>query len=166
MLIALVVVVAGCGGAGTPRCVTISAAGSKLCGKDALVFCQELGGNRAKRTAEACAAIEHKRKVDVVRVFFCTKLSCQADATLSQIESVRVKLKMDPRVDTVRFISKAQALAEMKKQHPDLTRDMNAHNNPLPDALEVRTNAGAGAAVAATLRPTPAGVERVQFNRR
>jgi cell division protein FtsX len=47
------------------------------------------------------------------------------------------RLKHDERVARLRFVSKRQALAEMKRKHPDLFARLPS--NPLPDALRVLT---------------------------
>ena len=58
-------------------------------------------------------------------------------ATQKQINELRVLLESDDRVKTggINFISKAQALAIMRKRNPDLTE--NLASNPLPASFDV-----------------------------
>jgi cell division transport system permease protein len=58
-------------------------------------------------------------------------------ATQKQINELRVLLESDERVKTggINFISKAQALAIMRKRNPDLTE--NLASNPLPASFDV-----------------------------
>ena len=58
------------------------------------------------------------------------------------------QLLADDRVASVTFVSKEQALREMRKKFPDLVPQTLAMN-PLPDALVVRPNAAGDAAVLA-----------------
>jgi cell division protein FtsX len=134
-----------------------------MCGKDARIFCDEFGGDHFKRTADDCAAIEKERRADVVHVYFCTSQTCRADATPKEIDQVRVQLKSNPQVESLRFVPKEAAFAEMKRKYPDLAKKVK--ENPLPDALTVTARPGDGRAIAATLRPPPAGVERVTFTK-
>jgi cell division protein FtsX len=50
---------------------------------------------------------------------------------------VQRRLANDERVVRVRFVSKRQALAEMRRKHPELFA--RPPSNPLPDALRVLT---------------------------
>jgi cell division transport system permease protein len=59
-----------------------------------------------------------------------------SNATHQQEAAVRQKLLADPRVDQVKFVSKAQAQAQMKKRFPELYKG-GVINNPLPDAFTV-----------------------------
>jgi cell division transport system permease protein len=108
---------------------------------------------------------DHTKDKLVVKVFFCAEATCDAGpATRPQIEAVRVKLESNPQVRTegVAFVSKQQALERMKKQNPELVRDLAF--NPLPDAFEVQPVKGEyTAAIAQTLEPRPAGVEKVTY---
>jgi cell division transport system permease protein len=108
---------------------------------------------------------DHTKDKLVVKVFFCAEATCDGGpATRQQIETVRVKLESNPQVRTegVAFVSKQQALERMKKQNPELVRDLAF--NPLPDAFEVQPVKGEyTAAIAQTLEPRPAGVEKVTY---
>jgi cell division transport system permease protein len=108
---------------------------------------------------------DHTKDKLVVKVFFCAEATCEGrPATAKQIDAVRVKLETNPQVkhDGVAFVSKEQALNRMKKQNPDLVRDLAF--NPLPDAYEVQPVKGEYTqAIARTLEPPPPGVEKVTY---
>ena len=110
----------------------------------------------------ANAWIDNRKNELVVNVFYCTESGCDRDVTNAQINSVRERLERDPRVKEVRFISKDEALAMMKKRTPDLVEDLTF--NPLPDAQEVvPKDPDDVAAIAASLRPLPPGVQKVNY---
>ena len=108
---------------------------------------------------------DHTKDKLVVKVFFCAEATCDGHpATAKQIDAVRVKLESNPQVkhDGVAFVSKEQALNRMKRQNPDLVRDLAF--NPLPDAYEVQPVKGEYTqAIAGTLEPPPPGVEKVTY---
>lgn len=162
----LVLIVAGCGGGGSKTCV-ITPAGSKLCGSDARTWCQQFGnvfGRTNATIAEACAAAEGRTLHATVHVYFCTDLTCAAYATSKQIEAVRSMLESNPLVKSLKFVSRAEAFAVMKKKSPALVKGMK--RNPLPDALVVTAKTGDGKVIAATLTPRPHGVEYVRYAER
>jgi cell division transport system permease protein len=66
-----------------------------------------------------------------VHVYFSTT------ATQAQENAVGARLRQDPRVKSVIYVSKAQALAEMKSQFPQLTKGATLPSNPLPDSYTV-----------------------------
>jgi len=74
----------------------------------------------------------HVQKELQVHVYF------QSDATQQQEAAVAARLRNDPRVKPggVEFVSKAEALAQMKKNFKDLTR-IPLPSNPLPDSYTV-----------------------------
>jgi cell division transport system permease protein len=74
----------------------------------------------------------HVQKELQVHVYF------QSDATPQQEAAVAARLRNDPRVKPggVEFVSKAEALAQMKKNFKDLTR-IPLPSNPLPDSYTV-----------------------------
>jgi cell division transport system permease protein len=73
---------------------------------------------------------DHVQKELQVKVFF------QSSATKSQEAFVYRKLKSDPRVKTVVFVSKAAAEQKMRKQFPLLYKTP-LPSNPLPDSYVV-----------------------------
>jgi cell division transport system permease protein len=72
----------------------------------------------------------HVQKELQVHVYF------QSNATQQQEKAVRVKLANDSRVKQVKFVSKAQAEAQMKKKFPQLYT-IKLLENPLPDSYTV-----------------------------
>jgi cell division transport system permease protein len=72
----------------------------------------------------------HIQKELQVHVYFAS------DATPQQEGAVATKLKQDPRVKQVVFVSKEQALAKMKKDFPELFKT-GLPSNPLPDSYTV-----------------------------
>ena len=104
----------------------------------------------------------HVKKDLVVNVYFCTELTCGEEAGPKQIDAVRAGLASNPDVKEFSFISKEQALEEMKKRYPEITE--NLARNPLPPAYEVIPVGGERVQeVAASLDPAPAGVEKVTY---
>jgi cell division transport system permease protein len=80
---------------------------------------------------------DHTKDKLVVKVFFCTESTCPRPATAKEIDHVRVLLESDPaKVRSATFVPKADALERMRKQNPELVRDLAY--NPLPDAYEVK----------------------------
>jgi cell division transport system permease protein len=99
---------------------------------------------------------DHVRKDVLVKVFFVR------DASDAQINAVRAKIQTFPETKTVVFVSKEEALQQMKKKYPDLVK--NLVDNPLPNAFEVTPkDANQVSALAARLKPLPAGVENVDY---
>ena len=75
------------------------------------------------------------------------------EATTKQVDQLRVLLESDQRVKTggITFITKAQALAVMRKRNPELTE--NLVSNPLPASFDVVPKRGEDtAAVAASVQ--------------
>src|SRR3954451_7908199 len=77
-----------------------------------------------------------------VRVYFCTSSTCPdvGDASKQQENTVAAKLNGDPRVARVTFVSKEQALAQMRRKQPDAVKVLPA--NPFPDALKIFPKSG------------------------
>jgi cell division transport system permease protein len=65
-----------------------------------------------------------------VHVYFAT------NATKTQENTVGTRLRNDPRVKQITFVSKAEALQQMKKQFPDMFKT-GLPSNPLPDSYVV-----------------------------
>jgi cell division transport system permease protein len=72
----------------------------------------------------------HIQKELQVHVYFAT------DATKQQESAVYTRLSADSRVKHVKFVSKAQALQQMKKQYPRMF-ESGLPSNPLPDSYVV-----------------------------
>jgi cell division transport system permease protein len=102
------------------------------------------------------------KKDIVVNVYFCTQGQCGEEVNEKQIEGVRTQLASNPNVESFEFITKDQALEQMKERYPELTEDLP--RNPLPASYEVvPKDAELVQEIAASLEPTPAGVERVTY---
>jgi cell division transport system permease protein len=83
----------------------------------------------------------HVQKQLQVHVYFCSSVlpegGCPTQgATKAQEQAVAIKLRSDPRVKSVVFVSKAQAAVQMKKSYPDLYQG-GVSSNPLPDSWVV-----------------------------
>lgn len=101
---------------------------------------------------------DHVKRELLVKVFYVQ------DAKEAQINAVRAQLEADPRVKSVTFVSAEQALERMRQKFPELTE--NLPSNPLPDSHEIVPVRGEDVdAIAATLRPLPAGVEKVKYGK-
>jgi cell division transport system permease protein len=93
-----------------------------------------------------------------VKVYFCTTISCEKDATPAQITAVRRRLQQMPQVKEYQFISKRRALAIMQKRTPELTRGISY--NPLPASFDVTpVKAEYAKQIRAAFPPHTGGVE-------
>jgi cell division transport system permease protein len=107
----------------------------------------------------------HVKKELLVKVYFCTTVSCGKEATPTQMNAVRAKLLTNPHVKSLTFVSKEDAFKQEEKKHPEYTRDLPS--NPLPNAFNVVPRHGEDVdKIAAALRPSPPGVERVNYGRK
>jgi cell division transport system permease protein len=112
---------------------------------------------------------DEKKSELLVKVYFCTELQCAKDdtpheATQAQMVKVRDQLLVSPLVKPggVKFVSKAEGLAKMRKTHGDIVGELTT--NPLPNSLEVIPRQGEDTAkIAASLRPAPPGVDEVTY---
>ena len=108
---------------------------------------------------------EHAKSQLDVNVYLCTVTTCGADVTTAQKNAVRVKLENDPRVASLEYISKTQALKEMEKKAPEMVAGIAT--NPLPDAFRIKPRHGEDVqAIADSLKPLPPGVEKVNFGKK
>jgi cell division transport system permease protein len=102
---------------------------------------------------------DHVKQGLVVKVFF------DRDVAPAQVEAVRVKLDSDDRVKEggIVFISAADALKDMREKRPDLF-DTQLPYNPLGPAYTVTPKRAEDTeAIAAGLKPHPAGVHNVTY---
>jgi cell division transport system permease protein len=102
---------------------------------------------------------DHVKQGLVVKVFF------DRDVRPAQVEAVRVKLESDSRIksDGVTFISADEALKDMRKKRPDLFATELPYN-PLGPAYTVTPKKAEDTeAIAADMKPHPAGVHNVTF---
>jgi cell division transport system permease protein len=103
---------------------------------------------------------KHKLVIDV---FLCTPASCNnGEVTAQQRDNVRVLLQSDSRIASIEWISKERAAEIMKRRAPEMMKNIPA--NPLPESFKVKPKHGEDVvAIANSLEPRPAGVEKVSF---
>ena len=77
----------------------------------------------------------HVKRELVVHVYYCTDDTCASEATTAQMNKIARLASASPLVKRVDFVSKADALAQMKKKHPE--EDGALPTNPFPNALTV-----------------------------
>ena len=99
------------------------------------------------------------KKQLVVHIYF------RVDVTGPEINAVAARLRSDSRVKSFRFVTKAEALARMRKRHPELVKDLAY--NPLPPSEDVTPKRGdyTPAIAAAFTHPLPPGVDVVNYGR-
>jgi cell division transport system permease protein len=83
----------------------------------------------------ALSLSDHYKKQLLVNVYFCTQLRCGSEASNAQINDVHNALVNMPQVNSVRFVSKKQALAQERKKHPAMVNSLPY--NPFPSAFKV-----------------------------
>ena len=83
----------------------------------------------------ALSLSDHYKKQLLVKVYFCTTLRCDHEATGAQMNRVHDQLIAIPQVRSVRFVSKEDALRIEQKSHPEMTQGLAG--NPLPNEYEV-----------------------------
>ncbi len=92
----------------------------------------------------------------------CVRVFLATGATDAQKTRIEATLLDQPSTREVRFVSKAEALAELRKSQPELTQ--NLHGNPLPDSFAAGPKRGEEAgSIAAAVRGVP-GVEQVSVS--
>jgi cell division transport system permease protein len=113
----------------------------------------------------------HVKKELVVHVYFCTELSCGQNVTKAQEEKIANLLSPSsiPQIKSVRFVSKAEAAALMRKRNPELWR--NLAGNPLPDAFEITPKHGEDVELIANKIPQgesgrALGLEKVTYGKK
>jgi cell division transport system permease protein len=83
----------------------------------------------------------HIQKELEVKVYFCTSVvpqtGCTTGATKAQEQLVGEKLRQNPNVKSVVFVSKEQAEAHMRKTVPDMFAGGVVPSNPFPDSWTV-----------------------------
>ena len=105
----------------------------------------------------------HVKRQLVVKIDFKTSQNAGGSATRAQVNAVAQMLQNDERVKGWVFVSKEQALAQMRKRVPDLVRELPW--NPLPDSFQVTAkNADDLGAIAGTMTESLAAcrVQRVE----
>src|SRR5436190_6468579 len=113
---------------------------------------------------------KHEKGKLLEKVYFCAAATpnprCKTrDATAKQINAVRAKLEANPLVKDVKFVSKADALKQMRKRAPELVRALVA--NPLPASEEVEPVKGEYIPrIDRSLHPLPAGIDKTAYGRK
>lgn len=68
----------------------------------------------------------------------CVNVYFQLGATKKQEEEVKRSVERDAYVKSVRFVSKEQALASLKRRYPKVFKTLTSGTpNPLPDSLRL-----------------------------
>jgi cell division transport system permease protein len=86
----------------------------------------------------ALSLSDHYKKQLLVNVYFCTPLrtGCHGkEASTTEMNAVRSELQAMPQVRTVKFVSKAEALAQERKKLPKMVNTLPY--NPFPNAFKV-----------------------------
>jgi cell division transport system permease protein len=100
---------------------------------------------------------DHVKDELVVKVFF------DRETAARNVEAVRLKLESDSRVQEIKFVSADKALENMRATRPDLFA-ADLPYNPLGHAYTViPKRAEDTEAIAASLKPHPAGVHNVTY---
>jgi len=108
-----------------------------------LASCLESGGESDEGTAD-----------DPVSPLGCVRVFLASDSTPADARRLEAELRARSTVREVRFVSKKEALAQMRRRLPELTK--NLKGNPLPDAFHVSPRRGELAPqIAAPLRDDP-----------
>ena len=108
----------------------------------------------------------HVKKELVVHVYYCTNDTCAKEATTKQMNTIANLASESPLVKRVIPVSKEQALAQMKKAHPEEVGAL--FTNPFPNALTVVPKRGDDVAkVAALFSASPAlGIDKVDYGKK
>ena len=108
----------------------------------------------------------HVKKELVVHVYYCTTDTCAKEATPAQENQVANLASSSPLVKRVIPVSKKQALAEMRRKHPEEVGQL--FTNPFPDALTVVPKRGDDVdKVAALFRADPTlGIDKVDYGKK
>ena len=120
-------------------------------------------------TGPAHQAHVHPVGGSLVKVYFCSPVICAKGATRHEERLVGERLRREPCVRRVVFTSKAQALAEFRKQHPKLVAALpQGVGNPLPDSFTVTpVKSSCASAIAAAARAAHwPGVQKVSVGPR
>ena len=108
----------------------------------------------------------HVKRELVVHVYYCTTDTCAKEASPTQMNEVARLASASPLVKRVNFVSKKEALAEMRKNHPDEVSQL--FTNPFPNALTVVPKRGDDVEqVAALFRADPTlGIDKVDYGKK
>jgi cell division transport system permease protein len=108
----------------------------------------------------ALSLSDHYKKELLVKVYFCTRLSCGKDATTGEKDAVHNQLLAIPQVKSLHYISREDAYQIALKSLGSKVKD--APGNPFPDSYDVIPKSGDQVeTIARQLNPQPNGVQRV-----
>jgi cell division transport system permease protein len=107
----------------------------------------------------------HVKRELVVHVYYCTSDTCAKEATSDQMNRVANLASSSPLVKRVVPVSKEEALALMRKKHPEEVGALPS--NPFPDALTVIPKRGDDVEKVATLfQADPRlGIDKVDYGK-
>jgi cell division protein FtsX len=93
----------------------------------------------------------------------CISIFLVPNASPAQTRGVRHRLaELDTPIASVRFVTKKQALAQMRRRYPNLVQGMPY--NPLPASFRVRPRyVSDEKQIVRALKPKPSGVDAVRF---
>jgi cell division transport system permease protein len=108
----------------------------------------------------------HVKKELVVHVYFCTADTCAKEAGASQMNQIARAASASALVKRVDFISKQEALQQMKQKHPDEVKQLPT--NPFPNALTVVPKTGDDVEkVAALFSSQPGnGIDKIDYGKK
>src|SRR6476660_8564525 len=108
----------------------------------------------------------HVKKELVVHVYYCTSDTCAKEASAAQMNRVARTASASPLVKRVAFVSKQDALAQMRKKHPDEVKQLPT--NPFPNALTVVPKTGDDVEkVAALFSAQPGnGIDKIDYGKK
>jgi cell division transport system permease protein len=109
---------------------------------------------------------DHVKRQLVVHVYYCTSDTCAKEATTTQMNNVARVASASPLVKRVEFVSKKEALDQMRKKHPEEVGQL--FTNPFPNALTVVPKKGDDVEkVAALFRGDPTlGIDKVDYGKK
>jgi cell division transport system permease protein len=108
---------------------------------------------------------DHVKRELVVHVYYCTDDTCAKEASPAQMNEAARIAGASPLVKDVQFVSKRDALAIMRKKHPEEVGALPT--NPFPNALTVIPKRGDDVEkVAQLFRADPKlGIDKVDFGK-
>ncbi len=109
---------------------------------------------------------DHVKRQLVVHVYYCTPDTCAQEASTRQMNTVARIASASPLVKRVDFVSKREALAQMRQKHPEEVAQL--FTNPFPNALTVVPKQGDDVEkVAALFRADPTlGIDKVDYGKK
>ena len=108
----------------------------------------------------------HVKRELVVHVYYCTDDTCAKEATPTQMNRIANLASSSPLVKRAIPVPKEEALAQMKRKHPEEVAALPT--NPFPNALTVVPKQGDDVErVAALFNANPAaGIDKVDFGKK